>query len=136
MRSTFQNAGTALSMALYFTILIHGMSASLPQALSSGMIGAGVQADVAAKIAALPPTSALFAAFLGFNPMGALISADTMASFSQATQQALLAPSFFPQTIAPAVMSSLRLTFIVSAVLSVIAAVVSAMRGKRYVNEE
>ncbi|MCL2335832.1 MAG: MFS transporter [Firmicutes bacterium] len=136
MRSTFQNAGMALSMALYFTVLIHGLSNSLPAALYNGLVDAGVQAATAHQIASMPPTSALFAAFLGFNPMGALINPQTMAALPAATQQTLLSASFFPQTIAPAVMKSLQLTFYISAGLSAIAAVVSLFRGKRYVVEE
>jgi hypothetical protein len=133
MRATFQNTGTSLSMALYFTILIIGLSRHLPPVLSAGLVHAGVPAAEAAQIANMPPTSALFAAFLGYNPMGSLLNADTMSALPAATQQTLLSTSFFPQTIAPAVMSSLHIAFYVSAALSLVAAIISYLRGGRYV---
>ena len=136
MRATVQNSGMALSMAIYFTILIVGLSAHLPPVLSSGLISAGVPASAAQQIAHMPPTSALFAAFLGFNPMQELISPDVMNALPAATQSTLLGTTFFPDTIAPAVMSSLHIAFWISAGLSLIAAVVSFLRGKRYVYGE
>jgi len=136
MRSTFQNTGMALSMALYFTILILGLVRSLPSVLESSLVGAGVPAAAATGIANMPPTAALFAAFLGYNPMASLLPVQVMASLPAATQSTLLGTSFFPNAIAPAVMSSLHIAFYISAILSAIAAVVSSLRGKRYVNTE
>jgi len=136
MRSTFQNTGMALSMTLYFTILIIGLSTSLPSVLQSGLLNAGVPTDTANAIAHMPPTAALFSAFLGYNPMGSLIPDSVMSSLSQATQNTLLSNSFFPNVIAPAVMKSLHITFYVSAGISIVAAVVSSLRGKRFVHDE
>jgi len=42
---------------------------------------------------------------------------------------------WFPRTLADAFMPSLRLSFIIGAVLSGISAVLSAMRGERYLHE-
>ena len=136
MRSTFQNTGMSLSMALYFTILIIGLSMKLPPVLAKSLVDAGVPTAVAAQVSEMPPTAALFAAFLGYNPMSSLISPDVMAGLSAATQSTLVGTSFFPQAIAPAVMGSLHMAFYISAVLSVIAAIASALRGKRYVLQE
>ena len=136
MRATFQNAGSSLSMTLYFAILIVGLSHSLPPILSSGLVDAGVPAALAQQLSSLPPTSALFAAFLGYNPMGSMIDAQTLASLPQATQTLILGKQFFPSLIAPAVMSSLHIAFYISAVLSAIAALASFLRGKRYVHGE
>lgn len=131
MRATLQNTGSALSMTLYFSILIVGLAHQLPATMSQGLIGAGVPDAIAQKIANLPPTSALFAAFLGYNPMAQLLPADVLHQLPQASQQLVLGNTFFPNLIAPAVMSSLRVAFYISAVLSVIAAVASYMRGSR-----
>ncbi|MCL1840418.1 MAG: MFS transporter [Propionibacteriaceae bacterium] len=136
MRSTFQNAGMSLSMGLYFTILIIGMSHHLPSVLQGGLLNAGVPAVQADQIAHMSPTAALFAAFLGYNPMKTLIPDNVMSALPQATQHTLLSNSFFPDAIAPAVMSSLHIAFWISVGLSVIAAVVSFMRGGRYVYSE
>jgi len=135
MRSTLQNTGTSLSMTLYFAILIIGLSSKLPSILYQGLVGAGVPIPLAQKVSVLPPTSALFAAFLGYNPMGSILG-TVMTSLPAATQKTLLGNTFFPNTIAPAVMSSLHTAFYVSAVLSAVAAVASFLRGKRYVHDE
>jgi EmrB/QacA subfamily drug resistance transporter len=136
MRSTFQNTGMALSMTLYFTILILGMAHNLPPILFSGLVNAGVPAAAAQQIAGMPPTSALFAAFLGYNPMESLIPPAVLAALPAASRAMLLGNQFFPHTIAPAVMSSLRLAFYISAGMSAVAAVASFLRGKRYVHGE
>lgn len=136
MRATLQNTGMAMSMTLYFTIIILGLVHNLPSILSEGLINVGVPSAMAAKIANLPPTTALFAAFLGYNPMQQLISSTGMASLSAATKSTILSNHFFPQTIAPAVMSSFHLAFYISAGMSFVAAIASFLRGKRYVHEE
>jgi MFS family permease len=130
MRATIQNTGTALSMTLYFTILIIGLVHHLPGTMYRGLIEAGVPAAAALQTASLPPTAALFGAFLGYNPMAQLLSPSVMQDLPQTSRQLILGKTFFPQLIAPAVMSSLYLAFYISAVLSLIAAIVSYSRGK------
>ncbi|WP_088227645.1 MFS transporter [Desulfosporosinus sp. FKB] len=130
MRATLQNTGSALSMTLYFSILIIGLAHHLPATMYQGLISAGVPAAAAQTVANLPPTGALFAAFLGYNPMAQLLPASVLHNLPQASQQLILGTVFFPKLIAPAVMSSLRIAFYISAVLSVIGAVASYMRGK------
>jgi len=136
MRATFQNTGMALSMALYFSIIILGLSHNLPPILDKGLVSAGVPAAVAQQISGLSPTSALFAAFLGYNPMAQLISPSVLAALPAASKAMILGNQFFPLTIAPAVMSSLCIAFYISAGLSAVAAVASFLRGKRYVHGE
>ncbi|KLU67679.1 antiseptic resistance protein [Desulfosporosinus acididurans] len=130
MRATLQNTGSALSMTLYFSILIIGLAHHLPATMYQGLISAGVPAATAQTVANLPPTGALFAAFLGYNPMAQLLPAAVLHNLPQASQQLILGTVFFPKLIAPAVMSSLRIAFYISAVLSIIGAVASYMRGK------
>jgi MFS family permease len=131
MRATIQNTGTALSMTLYFSILIIGLVQQLPATMYRGLVNAGVPGAVAQQISNLPPTGALFAAFLGYNPMAQLLPATVLQQLPQASQQLILGKIFFPELIAPAVMSSLRIAFYISAGLSVIAAVASFLRGKK-----
>ncbi|MDQ7095656.1 MFS transporter [Desulfosporosinus sp. PR] len=131
MRATLQNTGSALSMTLYFSILIIGLAQQLPTTMYQGLLQAGVPSAVALQVANLPPTGALFAAFLGYNPMAQLLPATILHQLPQASQQLILGKVFFPKLIAPAVMSSLKIAFYISAVLSIIAAVASYMRGKR-----
>ena len=86
---------------------------------------------MALQVANLPPTGALFAAFLGYNPMAQLLPAAVLQQLPLANQQLILGKVFFPELIAPAVMSSLHIAFYISVVLSLIAAVASFLRGKR-----
>lgn len=131
MRATLQNTGTALSMTLYFSILILGLTQHLPSAMYQGLVNAGVPTATAQQVANLPPTGALFAAFLGYNPMAQLLPASILQQLSQSSQQLILGKVFFPELIAPAVMSSMRIAFYISMILSLIAAIASFMRGKK-----
>src|SRR5579871_4814395 len=65
MRSTFQNSGTAVSIGVVFTLMIAGLSASLPTTLTNGLPKLGVPASVAHQVGSLPPVSSLFASMLG-----------------------------------------------------------------------
>lgn len=131
MRATLQNTGSALSMTLYFSILIVGMAQQLPTTMYHGLVTAGVPGAIAQQISNLPPTGALFAAFLGYNPMAQLLPADVLQHLPQASQQLVLGKVFFPELIAPAVMSSLRIAFYISAFLSIIAAAASYIRVEK-----
>ena len=136
MRATIQNSGMLLSMALFFSIVIAGLAHNLPPVLYHGLVAAGIPSAVAARVSELPPTGALFAAFLGYNPMGSLIPPEVLAHLPAAVKAQVLGKEFFPRTIAPAFMASLRVAFYISAAMSFIAAVASFMRGERYVYDE
>jgi hypothetical protein len=58
---------------LFFSIMVAGLSSSLHASLTDGLTAAGLSSASAAKVANLPPVSVLFAAFLGYNPMQALL---------------------------------------------------------------
>ena len=73
MSATFQNSAMVLSIGIFFTLIILGLASSLPATLSHGLIAQGVPAADAARVAALPPVSILFAALLGYNPIQALL---------------------------------------------------------------
>src|ERR1700691_6645255 len=60
MRATFQNSGTALSIGVFFSLMIAGLASRLPQTLTSGLQRQGVSHAVAHQIATLPPVSSLF----------------------------------------------------------------------------
>ncbi|MBJ7467043.1 MAG: MFS transporter, partial [Mycolicibacterium sp.] len=73
VRATFFNAGSSLSIGIFFSLMIVGLANSLPSALSSGLQAQGVSASVAHEVANTPPVGSLFAAFLGYNPIGELL---------------------------------------------------------------
>ena len=137
MRSTFQNSGTALSIGVFFSLMIAGLASTLPQSLTSGLVGRGVPHGVAAHIGSLPPVSSLFAAVLGVNPIEHLLSAaGVLASLPADAQRVLTGREFFPGLISAPFHHGLTVVFIVAAGLAALAAVASLMRGGRYVHPE
>ncbi|WP_322480384.1 MFS transporter [Thermogemmatispora sp.] len=135
MRSTFQNSATVMSIGIFFSVVTIGLATALPPALSSGLTAAGVPAAVAEKIAHLPPTSALFAAFLGYNPMATLLPASVLQHIAPAQRAHLLGKMFFPNLIASPFMVGLRSVFYLSLVLCLVAALASLLRGRRYIHD-
>jgi MFS family permease len=135
MRATFQNVAQSLSMTLIFTLVIAGLSASLPGAMHGHLMAAGVPDQLATKLSGIPPIGALFAAFLGYNPMATLIPANVLATLSAPTQATILGNSFFPQLLAAPFLDGLRLAFAVCVVLSIASAAASWMRGRRYIHD-
>jgi MFS family permease len=134
MRSTFQNSGTALSIGVFFSLMIAGLATNLPHALSSGLIAQGVTPTVAHHVGSLPPVSSLFAALLGVNPVAHLLGAThALATLSPAHQAVLTGHQFFPHLISGPFHDGLVVVFIVAAILSVLGALASLMRGGRYV---
>lgn len=136
MRATFQNAGNPLSMGVFFTIIVVGLSSTLPGAIQNGLTQGGVPAATASAASHLPPTGALFAAFLGYNPMESLVPGSVLHALAPATQTHLLGTQFFPDLISTPFMDALKLVFYFSAGLCLVAALCSYLRGKRYVYDE
>ena len=132
MRSTFQNSGSIVSIGVFFSLITAGLAAALPTTLSSGLTRVGIPAVVAGKIAHLPPTSALFAAFLGYNPMAALVPANVLQTLPAARRATLLGHSYFPNLISPPFMLGLHSVFYLSAAMCLVAALASLLRGKQH----
>jgi MFS family permease len=132
MRATFQNSGTAISIGVVFTLLIAGLSSSLPSSLSNGLVKVGVPSGVAHQVATLPPVSSLFASVLGVNPIQHLLEpTGVLAKLPAASQATLTGRQFFPSLLAGPFHSGLVVVFGVSAALSVLAGLASLLRGKR-----
>jgi MFS family permease len=133
MRSTFQNSGTALSIGVFFSLMIAGLASSLPATLTSGLQRQGVPHAVAHQIGALPPVSSLFAAVLGVNPIGHLLSSlGVLSSLPSGSQQVLTGRAFFPVLISGPFHHGLVVVFAVAAGLAALAGLASLMRGGRY----
>jgi hypothetical protein len=98
-----------------------------------GLITNGVPRQVATTIAHLPPTAALFGAFLGYNPIGELLPPSVLHGISPAHKAILLGKTFFPNLIATPFMESLHTVFYILAALCLIGAAASLLRGKRVV---
>ncbi len=135
MSATFQNSAMVLSIGIFFTLIILGLASSLPAALSHGLMAQGVPRADAARVAALPPVSVMFAALLGYNPVQTLLG-HSLSSLPASHVAYLTGRSFFPSLIAPAFSQGLDIAFNFAIACCLIAAVASLLRGKRYVHEE
>ena len=129
MNSTFQNSGQVLSIGIFFTLMIIGLSRTLPHALYVGLTGEGVSSAVAHHVSTLPPVSTLFASFLGYNPMAHLLGSHVLHSLTPSARATILGRKFFPKIIEKAFVSGLHPALDFAALLCAAAAVTSWMRG-------
>jgi MFS family permease len=131
MRSTFQNSGTAVSIGVFFSLMVMGLSNTLPGALASGLQAHGVAPAVAHRIGSLPPVSSLFAAVLGVNPVQNLLQDNgALGSLPAGDRQVLTGREFFPNLLSGPFHSGLIVVFAVAAALGLVAALASLLRGK------
>ncbi|WGL51584.1 MFS transporter [Nocardioides sp. BP30] len=134
MRATFQNTGTALSIGVFMSLLTAGLAARLPHTLTSGLIAHGVSADTAQQVGSLPPVSSLFATLLGVNPIQHLLApTGALDHLTAAQRSALTGHTFFPQLIAGPFHTGLVIVFVTGAVLGLVSALASLLRGGRTV---
>ncbi len=136
MNATFQSSAQVLSIGIFFTLMIIGLSTALSVTLTHGLITHGVPAGVAHKIGSLPPVSILFAAFLGYNPIQSLVGAKVLNNLTPANRSDLIGHSYFPHLIAAPFHSGLTSAFVFGVIVLVIAAGASWSRGAKYVHEE
>ena len=130
MRSTFQNSGTALSIGVFFSLMIAGLASRLPHALSSGLQRHGVPNSVAHHVATLPPVSSLFATVLGENPVRRLLApSGVLRTLSRHRQRVLTGHTFFPKLMSEPFHHGLMVVFATAVALSLIAALASLLRG-------
>ncbi|MEM0288016.1 MAG: MFS transporter [Nitrososphaerota archaeon] len=141
MRATMQNTGQTISLAVFFVIIIGALTQNLPQVLSSALVTVGAP-QLAPIFSHISPTGALFAAFLGYNPMSSVLQQissmgdpQLVNSIPPSVINTLTSTTWFPNAIAPAFMSALKLSFYVGAALSVVAAIFSALRGNPFIYE-
>lgn len=135
MRATFQNTGTALSIGVFMSLLTAGLAAKLPHTLTNGLVAHGVSSGVAQQVGSLPPVSSLFATLLGVNPIQHLLEPTGALDHLTAAQRAeLTGHTFFPQLIAGPFHTGLEIVFVTGAVLGLVSAFASLLRGGRTVN--
>lgn len=138
MRATLMNAGMTISIGMFFSIVIIALSGSLPNAFNTSLSSLGV-GDLSKFFDNIPPTSALFSAFLGYNPVGIILSQlphSITSTLSNSTIVALTSKTWFPHAIANAFMTALHAAFFIGMALAIIAAATSYMRGNMYIYDE
>jgi MFS family permease len=129
MTATFQNSAMVLSIGIFFSLMILGLTRSLPTAMSTGLTAHGVPAADAGHIAQLPAVAVLFAAFLGYNPVQQLLGPSlTHLPADQASY--LTGRSFFPNLITQPFSDGLHVAFWFAIVACLIAAVASWFAGR------
>jgi MFS family permease len=131
MNATFQNSAMVLSIGLFFSLLIVGLSSGLPASLQGGLMAHGVPVAQAVKIAHLPPVSSLFAAFLGYNPIKQLLG-PLLPHLARHQVAALTGRGFFPHLMSSPFSRALSYAFTFSFVACLVAAAASWLRGGKY----
>ncbi|NDZ94147.1 MFS transporter [Streptomyces sp. SID6673] len=130
MMTTFQNAAMVLSIGLFFSLMISGLSAHLPATMGAGLTANGVPPVQADQIAHLPAVAVLFAAFLGYNPVEQLLGPQ-LSSLPQGNQDTLTGLDFFPHLISSPFADGLSAAFTFAIVCCVIGALASLFTGAR-----
>jgi MFS family permease len=129
MAATFMNSAMVLSIGIFFSLMIVGLSGSLHTSLYNGLTSHGVAHAVAAKASNLPPVATLFAAFLGYNPIKTLLGPG-LSTVSAHQQHILLGHSFFPSVISAPFSSALSSAFTFGLVACLIAGLASLVPAK------
>ncbi|WP_018335457.1 MFS transporter [Actinomycetospora chiangmaiensis] len=134
MMSTLQNSGMALSIGIFFSMLIAGLASSMPAALLGGLTAQNVPLPVAQQVAALPPVGTLFAAFLGYNPMAEILGPQVLGALPPGNAATLVGKQFFPNLVTGAFHDGLVVVFAVAIAVSLVGAIASLFRGGKYVH--
>jgi MFS family permease len=136
MMTTVMNTAFTASMAMFFTILIVGITQRFPEAMTASLVSIGA-IKLAPILSNIPPTGALFSAFLGYNPVESILAnlpSSVVASIPPATKATLTGTTWFPSAFATAFMPALKLSFYIGAAFCTMAAVLSWLRGGTYIH--
>jgi MFS family permease len=132
VRATFFNAGSSLSIGIFFSLMIVGLANTLPSAMSAGLQEQGVSATVAHEVSNLPPVGSLFAAFLGYNPIEELLAPYGALQQPGVNAEVLTGQSFFPHLITQPFHTGLVVVFGAATVMMLIGAIASLFNPGRY----
>jgi len=135
MVATFQNSAMVLSIGVFFTLIITGLAATLPRVMFAGLVAHGVPHAAALRASKLPPTSTVFAALLGYDPMKTLL-ATTLPHLPHATAAYLTGRSFFPALITKPFGGGLHEALFFGMGMLLLAAGASWLRGGKYHYQE
>ncbi len=131
MAGTFMNSAMVLSIGIFFSLIIIGLSSTLGPALFHGLQVNGVPHAFAVKVSHLPPVGSLFAAFLGYNPMATTL-APILHTLPHARAVYLTGHTFFPKLVSGPFATGIHEAFWFAVACCLIAAVASWLRGGKY----
>jgi MFS family permease len=129
MIATFQNSAFVLSIGIFFSLMIAGLSSHLPSAMFAGLTAQHIPVSTATSISHLPPISVLFASFLGYNPMQQLLG-PLLGHLPAANAAYVAGRQFFPHLITTPFQDGLTVAFGFAIAANVIAAIASSLTGK------
>ena len=135
VRATFFNAGSSLTIGIFFSLMIIGLAHTLPGTLSSGLQAQGVSSQVAYEVAGTPPVGSLFAAFLGYNPIAQLLAPSGALQQPGVNADVLTGKEFFPQLISGPFHAGLVVVFVAAAIMMLLGLVASLFNPGRYADE-
>ena len=129
MIATFMNSASVLSIGIFFSLMVAGLSSKLPASMFSGLTAQGVPAATATTISHLPPIGVLFAAFLGYNPVQQLLG-PTLSHLSATHAAYLTGRQFFPSLITSPFHDGIGVAFGFAIAACVVGAIASAFTGR------
>jgi len=132
LRASMQNIGLLMSFAVFLTLILVGSATALSASISSALTKVGVPSDVVSELTRIPPAYALFAAFMGYDPMKFLISQASV-DLPGSVYAAVTKPTFFPSAIAPAMATGFIYAYHIAAIMAFTAAVFSYLRGREHI---
>ena len=135
---TFMNTAFTASMAIFFTIVVVGITQRFPVEITSSLTSIGA-VNLTPVLSNIPATGALFSSLLGYNPVGTILTslpAPIVSSIPSSTLSTLTGTTWFPTIFAKAFMPALQISFYIGALLTFIAAILSALRGEKYIHED
>ncbi len=133
VRATFFNAGSSLSIGIFFSLMIVGLAAHPARRDEHRDCSSReCRPSVANEVANLPPVGSLFAAFLGYNPIAELLAPYNALNQPGVNAEVLTGKTFFPNLITEPFHSGLVVVFGAAAVMMVIGAIASLFNPGRY----
>ena len=133
MLNNMRNTGYVASMGVFFSILIAGLSNNLSSKISSALNAAGAS-SLSPYFIHMPPTVAIFGAFLGINPATAILNSLSKLppSLSPSTVRLLESNLWFPGVLATPFMAALDTVFYVAGGITIIASIISIFRSRTH----
>jgi MFS family permease len=131
MTATFMGSASVLSIGVFFSLIIVGLSSKLPKVLLTGLSAHGVPHAYALKVSHLPPVGTLFSAFLGYNPMKTTLG-NELTKLPHSTASYLTGHRFFPTLVSHPFATGIHAAFYFAAACCLVGAAASWMRGGKY----
>jgi len=133
IQAAFMNTGMVLSIGIFFSLMIVGLTSTLPKAMVKGLTSHGVALAQAHTVSSMPAVGSLFSSFLGFNPLKSLLGSQSATNVTSAQWATLTGKRFFPNLIESPFHHGLIIVFALAIAMAVVGAIFSALRGTRYI---